>query len=143
MILFDGVCNLCHASVNWVIAHDPDAVFRFASLQSAAGRKALEEAGCAGGVPDSVVLIDEEGAHLRSTAAIRIAVRLGFPWALAVAGYVLPLFLRDGIYKWVAAHRYAWFGRQEACLLPSAELAARFLDFEPPRVAPRIASEKS
>jgi predicted DCC family thiol-disulfide oxidoreductase YuxK len=118
VILFDGECNLCHASVNWVIAHDPQAIFRFASLQSYA----------AGGLPNSVVLIDEEGVHTHSTAALRIARRLGFPYSLLAVFTPVPKFLRDAVYNFVAAHRYRWFGRRESCLLPTPELAARFLD---------------
>jgi predicted DCC family thiol-disulfide oxidoreductase YuxK len=132
VILFDGVCNLCNASVNWVLDLDRNAEFRFASLQSKAGAGVLRAAGFVGEIPDSVILVDEDGVHLRSTAALRIALRLGFPWSMAVVGFVLPAFLRDAIYKIIAANRYRWFGRQESCRLPSAETAARFLPDEKP-----------
>lgn len=127
VILFDGVCNLCNASVNWILDLDRKGVFRFASLQSKAAAAVLDAAGFTGALPDSVVLVDEEGVHLRSTAALRIAQRLGFPWSLAVVGYLLPAFLRDAIYKWIAANRYRWFGRQESCRMPAGEEASRFL----------------
>jgi predicted DCC family thiol-disulfide oxidoreductase YuxK len=127
IILFDGVCNLCNASVNWVIDVDRQGVFRFASLQSKAATAVLAAAGFSGPLPDSVILVDEAGVHVRSTAALRIAQRLGFPWSMAVLGYVLPEFLRDWIYKWIAANRYRWFGRQESCRLPSPATAGRFL----------------
>ena len=137
VILFDGVCNLCQASVTWVIARDRAEVFRFASLQSAAARELLRGVT----VPDSVVLVDEAGVHTRSAAALRIARRLGFPWAmLGWVGAVLPRFLRDAVYDWVARNRYAWFGKQDACLLPTPALAARFLDGSPGSSPTRFAT---
>jgi predicted DCC family thiol-disulfide oxidoreductase YuxK len=120
VILFDGVCNLCSAAVQWVIAHDRRNVFRFASLQSQAARKLLAAAGSSAGERlDSMVLLDQDGVHLRSEAALRIARGLGFPWSLARIGGLLPRSLRDALYDWVARHRYRWFGRQNACLLPT------------------------
>jgi predicted DCC family thiol-disulfide oxidoreductase YuxK len=127
IILFDGVCNLCNAAVQWVIDHDPQQTFRFASLQSQAARAALPDIDS---LPDSIILIDEDGVHTRSTAALRIARRLGFPWSLAAIATPLPNFLRDAIYKWIARNRYSWFGRQDTCRMPTPELAARFLDAE-------------
>lgn len=142
VILFDGVCNLCHASVAWVIERDPGQIFRFASLQSAAARELL----AGREVPDSVVLVDDDGLHIRSTAALRIARRLGFPWSLLSAGLLVPAFLRDGVYQFVARHRYRWFGRQDRCLMPTPELAARFLDANetidvPPQAPPPPATK--
>ncbi|MCC6538540.1 MAG: DUF393 domain-containing protein [Bryobacterales bacterium] len=135
--MFDGVCNLCHASVAWVIARDRAEVVRFASLQSAAARELLRGVT----VPDSVVLVDDAGVHTRSTAALRIARRLGFPWAvLGWMGVMLPRFLSDAVYDWVARNRYAWFGKQDACLLPTPALAARFLDGSPASSPPRFAT---
>lgn len=138
LLLFDGVCNLCHGTVRWVLARDRAQRFDFASLQSAAGREALREALQAAGIdeplppadsdPDSVVLIDARGVHLRSDAAIEVARGLGLPWSLAVVGRVLPRALRDPIYRWVARNRYRWFGRKEACGLPAPGQAERFLD---------------
>ena len=125
IILFDGVCNLCNASINWIIDRDPKQIFRFASLQSEAARQLLPSIET---LPDSVILIDEEGVHTRSTAALRIARRLGFPWSLAVLATPLPAFFRDAIYKWIARNRYSWFGRSETCRIPTPELASRFLD---------------
>jgi predicted DCC family thiol-disulfide oxidoreductase YuxK/uncharacterized membrane protein YphA (DoxX/SURF4 family) len=127
VVLFDGVCNLCHAAVAWILEHDREGVFRFASLQSAAARDVLASSG-AGDLPDSVVLVDEAGVHTRSDAAIRIARRLGFPWSLLVLAKPLPGFLRNAIYAWIARNRYRWFGRRDTCGVPSPELASRFLD---------------
>lgn len=144
VILFDGVCNLCHAAVQWVIDHDPKQIFRFASLQSQAARHAI---GDAGPLPDSVVLVDDSGIHTRSAAAIGIAKRLGFPWSLAIIASVFPSFLRDGFYNWIARNRYRWFGKQTSCRIPTPELASRFLDADEtipiPEATPTAASGKS
>lgn len=128
LVLFDGFCNLCHGAVRWIIAHDRKAVFRFASLQSAAGRDALERSGATGVTADSVVLIDQDGAHLRSEAVLRVARRIGWPWSLIVIGRAVPRSGRDWLYRVIATRRYRWFGRQERCPVPPEAIAARFLD---------------
>jgi len=126
-ILFDGVCNLCNGFVRFVIARDPAARFRFASLQSAAAAALLREAGVAAPMPDSIVLIAGGRAYVRSAAALRILRGLRFPWPLAVALFVVPRFVRDRVYDFIAARRYRWFGRRESCLVPTADLRRRFL----------------
>jgi predicted DCC family thiol-disulfide oxidoreductase YuxK len=128
LILFDGVCNLCNAAVQWVIERDRRGVFRFGALQSEAGRAALRGAGTAQDLPDSIALIDGAGTHTRSDAALRIARNLGFPWSLAALARAVPRPLRDAVYSWVARHRYRWFGRRDSCMVPTPELAARFVD---------------
>jgi predicted DCC family thiol-disulfide oxidoreductase YuxK len=125
-ILFDGVCNLCNGFVQFVIARDPAARFRFAALQSAAAAARLREAGVSGPLPDSIVLVDE-GVHVRSTAALRILRGLRFPWPLAYGLIVVPRPIRDRVYDVIAAHRYRWFGRRESCMLPTPDLTRRFL----------------
>jgi predicted DCC family thiol-disulfide oxidoreductase YuxK len=124
VILFDGVCNLCNGFVVWVIRRDPRAVFRFASLQSEAGRAVL----AGREMPDSIVLADERGLHSRSGAVLRIAARLRFPWPAAAAFLLIPAPIRDAIYSWVARNRYRWFGKREECMIPTPELRARFLE---------------
>src|SRR5882724_7532911 len=142
LILFDGVCHLCNASVAWAIEHDHHAIFRFAALQSSAGRAALAAAGAPAILPDSIVVIDDEGVHTRSDAVIRIASRLGFPWMLARFGRLLPRRVRDWAYDTVARNRYRWFGRRESCLVPTPELRARFLDAdEAPAPCPVMPSQ--
>jgi len=133
VILFDGVCNLCNAAVRWVIARDPHARFRFASLQSQAGRGALAASNAPSDLPDSIVLIADGRVLVRSEAAIAIAARLGVPWSFARVAGILPRGVRDGLYAWVARNRYRWFGRQNSCMLPTPELRTRFLDAEEPR----------
>lgn len=134
VLLFDGVCNLCNGAVQWLLERDHDGRLRFASLQSQAARWVLAEAGVddASALPDSMVLVDAAGVHVRSTAALRVARLLGFPYNWATAGFVVPRFLRDAIYRWVARNRYRWFGRRDLCLRPTPELAARFLDADEP-----------
>src|SRR6266545_5452736 len=123
VILFDGVCNLCNAAVGFVISRDPAGRFRFASLQSEAGQRLLAEHGLSGAPLSSVVLIEQGRAHTRSAAGIRIARRLASPWlrALAYLGAALPPALRDYVYDLVARHRYRWFGRTDACRMPTPE----------------------
>lgn len=125
--MFDGVCNLCAAAVRFVIERDPAARFSFASLQSDTARRLLEQAGLLATLPDSIVLLDEEGVHTRSDAALRIAAGLRRPWYFAAGLNVVPKALRDRVYDFVARRRYRWFGKQDACLVPTPELQSRFL----------------
>jgi predicted DCC family thiol-disulfide oxidoreductase YuxK len=127
IIVFDGVCNFCNASVNWIIRRDTRARFRFAPLQSAAGERLQREHGIDPTVLDTFVLIEGKRAAVRSTAALRIARGLGLPWSLAYGLTVVPPPLRDFAYDFFARRRYRWFGRKEECMLPTPELRDRFL----------------
>ncbi|RYY15656.1 MAG: thiol-disulfide oxidoreductase DCC family protein [Cytophagaceae bacterium] len=132
IILFDGVCNLCHGFVQFVIRHDPEGHFRFAALQSTAGQALLAAHGqplsaAALADPQSVVLVAGGRVYTHSAAVLRIAGRLGGIWRLAAVGWLLPGAWRDGLYRYIARHRYRWFGRQESCMLPMPELRGRFL----------------
>ncbi len=136
IILFDGVCNLCNSAVQWVIGRDKEERFYFASLQSDAARQELEELMGAeeiDALPDSIVLLDSEGIHTRSAAALRIARGLGSPYTLLRLGVVLPRPIRDAVYDLIARNRYRWFGRRDRCMTPTPDLAARFLDADEPR----------
>ncbi|SHL48394.1 Predicted thiol-disulfide oxidoreductase YuxK, DCC family [Chitinophaga jiangningensis] len=127
IILFDGVCNFCNASVNYVIRHDNRGYFRFASLQSdTAASLAITWNFSTEGM-ESFVLLENGKVYTKSTAALRVARRLGFPAKLLYGFIVLPSFLRDGVYTLIARNRYRWFGRQEACMVPTPELSARFM----------------
>ena len=140
VVLFDGVCNLCNGWVRWIIPRDPRGVFRFASLQSQAARDALRQGrhDDPAALPDSIVLLDEQGLHVESDAVLRIARRLGLPYSLLAASRIVPRVLRDAVYRTVARNRYRWFGRRESCMLPPPGVASRFLDaVEPPPDAPR------
>jgi predicted DCC family thiol-disulfide oxidoreductase YuxK len=126
-ILFDGVCNLCNGFVRFVIRRDPSARFRFAALQSDAAATLLRDAGVSAALPDSVVLVAGGRVYVRSAAVLRVARGLRFPWPLAYAGILVPPFIRDRLYDIVAARRYRWFGRRETCMMPTPDLARRFL----------------
>jgi predicted DCC family thiol-disulfide oxidoreductase YuxK len=128
VILFDGVCNLCNASVNFIIDRDPQGRFSFAALQGEIGQGFLRRHGLATEVFDTLVLIDQGRLHQRSGAALRIARRLRWPWPLLAVCWLVPLPLRDAVYGLVSRNRYRWFGRQDACRLPTPQLGARFLD---------------
>ena len=127
ILLFDGVCNLCHGVVQWVISHDPGARFRFASLQSDAGRALLASHRLPPDAMDTVVLIAGDVHWQKSGAALEVLRRLGGAWAFASALRFVPRPLRDVAYDWVARNRYGWFGKQAECWLPTPELRARFL----------------
>jgi predicted DCC family thiol-disulfide oxidoreductase YuxK len=127
LVLFDGVCNLCNATVLFIIDHDPREQFRFAPLQSTAGVRVLEQYPALAS-RDSIVLLDSRGVWAESDAAIRIARRLGWPWRAAGVLRIVPGPIRDALYRWIARNRYRWFGLQDRCRLPTPALAHRFLD---------------
>lgn len=126
IVLFDGVCNFCNGSVNFIIRNDPDKKFKFAALQSEVGTEQKGKFGIGDDV-DSVVLIEDGEAYMHSTAALKIARRLGGIWSLAYVFIIVPAFIRDAAYKLFAANRYKLFGRQDACMLPTPEVRERFL----------------
>ncbi|HET6567506.1 MAG TPA: thiol-disulfide oxidoreductase DCC family protein [Rhodothermales bacterium] len=128
VVLFDGVCNLCNGAVNFIIDRDPDGRFAFAPLQSAPAHSLLAAHDLPADALDSLVLIEGGRAYVRSEAALRIARRLKGGWPLFYGFTIVPRFVRDQVYDWVAAHRYRWFGKQGACRLPTPELRARFLE---------------
>lgn len=127
ILLFDGVCNLCNASVQWVLLRDKKAQFRFAALQSEIGQQLLKRHGLDSEHFDTVVLAVGENIFLRSDAPLEIARRLGGAWQLLYGFKIVPRPLRDALYNFVARNRYRWFGRQESCMLPRPEWKARFL----------------
>jgi predicted DCC family thiol-disulfide oxidoreductase YuxK len=126
--LYDGQCNLCHRSVQWVVLRDKAGVFRFAALGSGVAGELLAAAGHHGPPPDSVVLISGGRVLIESDAAIGIADMLGWPWRAAAVARWMPRRVRDGLYRFVARRRYGWFGRAEGCLLMRPEWRGRFLD---------------
>lgn len=128
IILFDGVCNLCEGSVRFIIQRDPDAVFRFAALQSKAGTRLLQAYHLDAAMLDSVVVIESGKLYTHSTAALRICRHLSGLWPLLYGFMIVPRVLRDGVYRWVARNRYRWFGKKEACLMPTPDIQARFLE---------------
>lgn len=127
IVLFDGVCNLCNASVQFIITHDPQEYFKFAALQSAAATKLLQNHSTPVGTLESVILIEDGKVYVESAAALRIARRLRGLWPLLFAFIIVPRPIRDGIYRFIARNRYRWFGKQESCMMPTKALRARFL----------------
>lgn len=127
IVLFDGHCNLCNRSVQFILARDARAYFQFASLQSAKGQELLLAHGLSQ-PPDSIVLVEAEQAYVESGAALRIARGLAWPWKLLAVFLVIPAFIRNPIYRFIARNRYRWFGKTETCWLPSAQWKERFLD---------------
>lgn len=127
IVLFDGVCNFCNASVNFLLRRDKEGVFRFAALQSETGRKLLAEAGLQHRGLDSMVLIEGGHAAVKSTAALKAAQRLPGLWFLAGLLLAVPPSLRDWCYDAFAARRYRWFGKREVCMIPTPEMRSRFL----------------
>src|SRR5712692_8644525 len=126
-VLFDGVCNLCSGVVQFVAARDPKARFRFASLGSVAATRLLQDAGVSPVGADTIVLVEDGHAYVRSTAALRIARSLRFPWSMAYGLIVVPRPLRDYAYDVIASHRLQWFGTRDTCLVPGEEMKDRFL----------------
>ncbi|HVG10481.1 MAG TPA: thiol-disulfide oxidoreductase DCC family protein [Thermoanaerobaculia bacterium] len=127
IVLFDGVCNLCNGSVQFLLKRDPERRFRFAALQSDAGRSLMAEHGLIVDSLSSVVLIEGGKVWQESSAALRIARRLPGAWKLLWVFAAVPRPLRDAVYRWIARNRYRWFGKAETCWLPTPELEARFL----------------
>ena len=127
ILLFDGVCNLCNGAVQFVIRHDKRQIFQFAALQSEAGQAILRKHNLDTATFDSLVLLDERGIATRSTGALRLAWHLGGVWRVLYALVVVPPWVRDGVYGWVARNRYRWFGERAACMIPTAALRKRFL----------------
>lgn len=128
VILFDGVCNFCDASINFVMKRDKARLFRFAPLQSSAGATLGKTYGFDPGKLESFILIENGHAYRKSTAALRVLRRLPFPWQLLYVFIIIPPFIRDRVYGWIAANRYRWFGKKDACMIPTPDMRSRFLD---------------
>ena len=124
VILFDGVCNLCTGSVQFVIERDARKQFRFASLQSPIAEKLLGRRDDL----ESMVLVQDGKTYRKSTAALLIAKRLDGLWPALSVFLVVPRFLRDAVYDWIGRRRYRMFGKRDVCWTPSPELAERFLN---------------
>ena len=127
VVLFDGVCNLCNASINFVIDHDPEGYFKFAPLQSDEADEILERCSQASGTLESIVLIEDGTCYDRSSAALRIARRLTGGWPLLYGFLAVPRPIRDFVYDWISHNRYRWFGKRDKCRVPTPELQERFL----------------
>jgi len=127
IVLFDGVCNLCSASVQFIIGRDSAKRFKFASIQSDIGQKLINRYGLTANQLSSVILIENDKAYVRSTAALRIAKKLNGLWSQLGFLLVVPTFVRDFFYNLVASNRYRLFGRRDECMLPTPDVRERFL----------------
>lgn len=127
IIFFDGVCNLCHGAVQFIIRRDTKNVFHFASLQSEPAKELLVPHGVVPENHQSIVLLSGGKVYQYSTAALRIARKLSWPWPLFYGFIIIPPFIRDTVYRFIANNRYHWFGKTESCLLPEAGLKEKFL----------------
>ena len=128
VILFDGVCNLCSSTVQLIIKHDKKNIFKFASLQSLTGQSLLAKFNLSQTNFNSFILYKNKKIFTKSTGALMVAKQLSGAWSLLYCLIVIPAFIRNPFYNYVAANRYKWFGKKEACWLPSPNLRSKFLD---------------
>lgn len=127
LILFDGICNLCNGAVQFVIKHDSAGKFLFASLQSEAGQELLKKYNLPIDNFNSFILLQDEMVYSKSTGALKVAQQIKGAWSWLYIFIIIPKFIRDGVYTWIANNRYKWFGKKDACMIPTPELKARFL----------------
>jgi predicted DCC family thiol-disulfide oxidoreductase YuxK len=128
IVLFDGVCNLCNGAVQFIIRHDKKKQYLFASLQSKEGQKLLKQYNFPLNELNSFILIINGKVYTKSTGALHVAKKLKGLYPVLYGFIIVPKFVRDGIYNWVAKNRYKWFGKKDECMIPSPELKARFLN---------------
>lgn len=128
LVLFDGVCNLCNRSVQFIIKRDAKKQFLFASLQSDAAKNILLQLNLKNYDPDTILLIEDAQLYQRSTAALRIARKLDGWWRLLYLFIIIPRFIRDYFYAIIANNRYRWFGKRDSCMVPGSGIKDRFLD---------------
>lgn len=126
VILFDGVCNFCDASVQFILNRDPKGIFQFASLQSEAGQNLVKKHNVPADV-DSMILIEDDKVYYKSTAALRISRHLQGAWKWLYGLIIIPSPIRNIVYDLIAKNRYKWFGQKESCMLPPPNIRKRFL----------------
>lgn len=127
VILFDGVCNFCNGAVNFTIKRDKNKAIKFAPLQSAAGAALMAQYGVPANDLRSFLFIENGIVYNRSTAALKVCRYLKGLWPLCYAFIIVPAFIRNGIYDFIAKRRYKWFGERDACMIPTTEVRSRFL----------------
>ena len=128
IILFDGVCNLCNSTVNFIIKRDTSRTFRFAHLQSETARSFFEKHQLFGKDVDSIVFIENDRIYIKSTAVLRILRHLKIPYSLLFVFIIIPPVIRNAIYDFIAKNRYRWFGKSDVCIAPSDDIKERFLE---------------
>ena len=127
IVLFDGICNFCNGSVNFILKRDRKKVFRFAAMQSRAGQEILTEFGLPLDDFDSMVFVEDGKAHTKSTAVLRIVRRMDGLWPVFYPLIFLPRAVRDAGYSLIARNRYRWFGKRDVCMVPTDDMKERFL----------------
>lgn len=127
IILFDGVCNLCNGAINFVIKKDNKNTFKFAALQSEIGQELTSKFNIDRTKVDSIILIDGDKHYEKSSAALHIAKHMGSAFPLLFGFMIVPKFIRNAVYDYVARNRYKWFGKKENCMISTAELKNKFL----------------
>lgn len=128
IILFDGVCNFCNSAVSFVLKRNEKKEILFCPLQTAAGQKLLEQYNLPVNDLESFIFIENGKAYTRSTAALKVCRHFRAIWPLLYGFIIVPKFIRDGIYNWIAANRYKWFGVRQECMIPTPDIKARFLN---------------
>ena len=128
ILLFDGVCNLCNRSVQFIIKRDRKKQFLFAPLQGKTGQDLLQRFNLPANNLNSFVLVEKDKVYTRSSAALRVSKTLGRGWQFFYVFMIVPRFIRDGVYNLIAKNRYKWFGKKNSCMIPTPELKDRFLD---------------
>lgn len=126
VLLFDGVCNYCNRMVNFAIRNDKQGKIKFAALQSEAGQQLRDKYGVAASA-DTIILIDNEKAYTYARAAIRVSKYLDWPARMLYGFIIVPRFISQPFYKWIARNRYKWWGKRNSCMIPSADVKNRFL----------------
>ena len=127
IILFDGVCNLCNSSVTFIIKRDYKDRFRFAALQSEIGQLYIQKFDIDPVETDSIILVEADNYYAKSSAALRIAKHLSGGYPLLYGFMIVPKFIRNAVYDYIAKNRYKWYGKREQCMIPTPELKAKFL----------------
>lgn len=127
IILFDGICNFCNGAVNFTIKRDKHKLIRFAPLQSEAGRQLTAQYSLPENDMRSFLFIENGKVYNRSTAALRVCRYLKGLWPLMYAFIIVPAFIRNAVYDFIARNRYKWFGQKDECMIPAPDVKARFL----------------
>jgi predicted DCC family thiol-disulfide oxidoreductase YuxK len=127
IILFDGVCNFCNAGINFIIGQDKKAVFRFAPLQSVAGQELLKQHQLSTEKFESFILVEDGNVYQKSAAGLKVYSKLPWYWKWTQVFWIVPAFIRNAVYDFIARNRYRWFGKKEVCMIPTPDVRTRFL----------------
>src|SRR5690554_3463488 len=128
IVLFDGVCNLCNSAVDLIVRNDKKGQIKVGALQDAKTKELLKDYHINQDYLDSIILIRGDEVYYKSRAALEVTKKLSGLWPLLYGFILVPAFIRDPVYDWIARNRYRWFGKKETCRLPTADERARFLN---------------